>query len=156
MIENTTDDDIGLLSFETQELLGRKFSWIVRNGNLLLLFAVLTFFFMCFIIEYPTNQIIQSMAFRNQNHYETRFKIPVSKAQYLSKNDFIIIQTKDKNQESFSAKIISMTKTDNNFIDVKAHFQPYNTSDLPKTFAIEINTVIEKKRLIYFFARKPH
>jgi len=156
MTDNTTDDDIGLLSFETQELLGKKISWIVRNGNLMLLFAVLTFFFMCFIIEYPTYQIIQSMAFRNQNHYETSFKIPVSKAQYLSKNDSIIIQTKDKNQESFSAKIISITKTDDNLTEIKAHFQPYNIPDLPKTFAIEINTVIEKKRLIYFFARKPH
>lgn len=156
MTDNTTDDDIGLLSFETQELLGKKFSWIVRNGNLLLLFAVLTFFLMCFIIEYPTYQTIQSMAFRNQNHYETSFKIPFVEAQYLSKNDFIIIQTKDKNQESFSAKIISITKTDDSFSEITAHFQPYNIPDLPKTFTVEINTVVEKKRLIYFFARKPH
>jgi hypothetical protein len=151
MTDETTEDEIGLLSFEVQELLGKKFSWIVRNGNLLLLFAILSFLMMGLIIEYPIYKTIPTKAILNKNHFEVSFKILESEGRYLAQNELITIQLNDKLQESLTAKITSVSKKYNKMLEVKAKFESNFLLDSPKDNTIEVNFLSDKKRLIYYF-----
>ncbi|MFD2573229.1 hypothetical protein ACFSUS_21480 [Spirosoma soli] len=50
---STANDDLNLLSDEVQEVLGRRFSWVVRHGNLLTLAAFLSLVALGAIVRYP-------------------------------------------------------------------------------------------------------
>jgi hypothetical protein len=50
---STAHDDLNLLSDEVQDVLGRRFSWAVRHGNLLILIAFFTLVALGAIVRYP-------------------------------------------------------------------------------------------------------
>jgi hypothetical protein len=139
-------DEIGLLSHEVQELLGKKFSWVIRNGNLILFLALMAFFFMSFIIRIPTYQTINSRAIKKKHHYQASFQIQQTAIQYLQKNTTLHIQTVGFIDVPIGAKIESLKRIDANFYVVNVSFE--SQVELPNNLEIEISIPTNQKRLI--------
>lgn len=145
-------DEIGLLSHEVQELLGKKFSWIIRNGNLLLFFALFCFFLIGFIIQIPNYQSIQTKAVKHNNHFEISFQVHEKEIQFLNQNAILQAQTKGLYHKTILIKVESIRKSEMNFYLVNASFE--SKKDLPNSFEVELIIPTEQKRLIEMLFEK--
>lgn len=181
-MENQVDDYQGqnILSSEVHDVLGKKFSWFIRNGNIILLAVIFLIFCVCLTIKIPitirskgianlnNEQICQGnnsidtshgIHARNVKHniaeFRANFLIPIQQINKFKVGEKVFLTLAYIPEKSFEAKIFKIdTKLYDGGISIHAilreDLSKYSDLVISQT-PVELELNTGKKNIINYF-----
>ena len=156
----TAIQDKNTLSREVQDVLGKKFSWIITHGNALLMLSIIIMWLVATLVEIPVSikangnaTLIPSKQISTQN-YTIRFDVPVQQIAHFNEGTTLQIFFSHLPEQGFEAKVNNLgTEIVDGKLAVYAFSQTniaaYSKLNLKKC-PVSIELPIGKKNIIHY------